>query len=171
MFDENHQPSGSYLAIPAVFSGRREYATCDWYAPDTIAGNKIYTSNDPDGFSFAIIESGMFIAWQKGIGGRLKSDCNFSNTVVWNTLPLPQVDDELRGKIIEAGQHILAVRGSHEGQSLYDPDLMPVDLRKAHEELDKLVDRAFGAPKWLKQDEDARLQLLLRNYLKMTKGR
>lgn len=174
LFDENHQPSGSYLAIPAVFSGRREYATCDWYAPDTIAGNKIYTSNDPDGFSFAIIESGMFIAWQKGIGGRLKSDCNFSNTVVWNTLPLPQVDDELRGKIIEAGQHILAVRGSHEGQSLadlYDPDLMPVDLRKAHEELDKLVDRAFGAPKWLKQDEDARLQLLLRNYLKMTKGR
>ncbi len=77
LFDENHQPSTRYLAIPAVFSGRREYATCDWYTSDIIAGNKIYTCADPDGLAFAVIESCMFMTWQKAIGGRLKSDPNF----------------------------------------------------------------------------------------------
>jgi len=61
-----------------------------------IAGNKIYKCEDPDGYAFAVASSSMFIAWQKGIGGRLKSDPNFSNTLVWNNLPLPPVDDAQR---------------------------------------------------------------------------
>ena len=170
LFGENHQPKDRYLAIPAFFSGRREYATCDWYTPDIIAGNKIYTCDDPDGFNFAIIESAMFMAWQKAIGGRLKSDPGFSNTVVWNTLPLPQLDDTTRTKVIDAGQRVLEARGDHPGQSLadlYDPDYMPVDLRKAHRELDKVVDVAFGAAKPC-ADDDERLQVLFDSYARMT---
>lgn len=171
LFRDNHQPSVNYLAIPRVFSSRREYATCEFYTPDIIAGDKIYVSVDPDGFAFAIIESRMFMAWQKGIGGRLKSDCNFSNTVVWNNLPLPEITDDMRAQIIAAGQRILDVRRHHSGQSLadlYDPYVMPTDLRKAHEALDKLVDRAFGAPRWLGSDDDARLQLLFADYVRLT---
>lgn len=171
LFDENHQPSTRYLAIPAVFSGRREYATCDWYTSDIIAGNKIYTCADPDGLAFAVIESCMFMTWQKAIGGRLKSDPNFSNTVVWNNLPLPALDDETRAALIEAGRNVLAARANHPGQSLadlYDPDYMPTDLRAAHRELDKIADVAFGAGKWLKDDDDARLQVLFKSYTRMT---
>lgn len=171
LFDENHQPSTRYLAIPAVFSGRREYATCDWYTSDIIAGNKIYTCADPDGLAFAVIESCMFMTWQKAIGGRLKSDPNFSNTVVWNNLPLPALDDETRTALIEAGRNVLVARANHPGQSLadlYDPDYMPTDLRAAHRELDKVADVAFGARKWLKDDDDARLQVLFKSYTHMT---
>lgn len=148
------------------------WATCDWYSPDIIAGNQVYTCDDPTGFNFSIIESRMFMAWQKGIGGRLKSDYRFSNTVVWNNLPLPHVDDDLKDKIIEAGKNILAVRKSHKGQSLaalYDPLAMPSDLRKAHEDLDKLVDVAFGAPHWLKDNDDARLVVLFNDYEQLGK--
>ena len=171
LFDENHQPTTRYLAIPAVFSGRREYATCDWYMSDIIAGNKIYTCADPDGLAFAVIESRMFMTWQKAIGGRLKSDPNFSNTVVWNNLPLPALDDETRTALIEAGRNVLVARANHPGQSLadlYDPDYMPTDLRAAHRELDKVADVAFGARKWLKDDDDARLQVLFKSYTHMT---
>ena len=171
LFRDNHQPAHNYLAIPAFFSGRREYATCDWYGPEIIAGNKIYTCDDPDGFNFAVMESAMFMTWQKAIGGRLKSDPGFSNTVVWNNLPLPQLSDELRQEIIEAGRGIIDVRTGHEGQSLadlYDPDYMPTDLRAAHRELDKIADVAFGARKWLKDDDDARLQVLFKSYTHMT---
>jgi len=171
LFDENHQPTTRYLAIPAVFSGRREYATCDWYTSDIIAGNKIYTCADPDGLAFAVIESRMFMAWQKAIGGRLKSDPNFSNTVVWNNLPLPALDDETRTALIEAGRNVLVARANHPGQSLadlYDPDYMPTDLRAAHRELDKIADVAFGARKWLKDDDDTRLQVLFKSYTRMT---
>lgn len=99
LFRDNHQPDVDYLAIPKVFSGRSEYATCD------VCRDKVYTCVDPDGFNFAIIESTMFMAWQKGIGGRLKSDCNFSNTLVWNTLPLPPVDTAMHAAIVAAGKN------------------------------------------------------------------
>lgn len=170
LFGQRAQPKRNYLAIPAFFSGRREYATCDWYRPEIIAGNKIYTCDDPDGFNFAVMESTMFMTWQKAIGGRLKSDPGFSNTVVWNNLPLPQLSDELRQKVIDAGRGVIDARAGHEGQSLadlYDPDFMPADLRKAHQRLDKVVDVAFGARKPCANNEE-RLQVLFDRYVEMT---
>lgn len=165
------QPKTNYLAIPRVFSNRREYTTCDLYEPNIIAGDKVYTCIDPDGFNFAIIESSMFMAWQKAIGGRLKSDPSFSNTVVWNNLPLPELTSDMRAKVIEAGKAVLQARANHPGQSLadlYDPTCMPTDLRKAHEELDKIVDVAFGATKPC-SNNDERLEILFKSYIRMTK--
>lgn len=49
-------------------------------------------------------------------------------------------------------------------KTLYDPKYMPVDLRQAHEHLDKIVDVAFGAGKWLKDDDSARLKILFDLY-------
>lgn len=164
-------PKEKYLAIPRVFSESREYATCDWYSPDIIAADSVFTCNDPDGFNFAVIESGMFMTWQKNIGGRLESRCRFSNTLVWNNLPLPVLDDDTRQKVIAAGQQVLAARSNHAGASLadlYDPLVMPADLRKAHRELDKVVDLAFGASKPCESDEE-RLRILFDNYARMTR--
>lgn len=171
LFGWRAQPDVDYLAIPRVFSGRREYATCEYYSPDVISSDANITCADPDGFNFAIIESAMFMAWQKGIGGRLKSDCRFSNTLVWNTLPLPPVDDATRSAITAAGKAVLAARANHSGSSLadlYDPTFMPADLLHAHQDLDKTVDTAFGARAWLRNDNDARLQILFDDYVKLT---
>ena len=170
LFGENHQPAGKFLAIPVVFSERREYATCALLPEEVIAGQKLHTCSDPNGINFSIAESSMFITWQKAIGGRLKSDCQFSNTVVWNNLPLPQLSDELRREVIDAGRGIIDVRAKHNGQSLadlYDPDFMPADLRKAHQRLDKIVDIAFGAKKPCASN-DERLQILFDRYVEMT---
>lgn len=171
LFRDNHNPTEPYLAIPRVFSETREYATCAWLAPSVIASDQLYVTLDPEGFAFAIIESAMFMAWQKGIGGRLESRCRFSNTLVWNTLPLPPVDDATRSAITAAGKAVLAARANHPGSSLadlYDPTFMPADLRHAHQDLDKIVDTAFGARAWLRDDNDARLQILFDDYVKLT---
>lgn len=80
-------------------------------------------------------------------------------------------DDPHRAALIEAGRNVLAARANHPGQSLadlYDPDYMPTDLRAAHLELDKIADVAFGAGKWLKDDDDTRLQVLFKSYTRMT---
>lgn len=130
-----------------------------------------YTCIDTDGFNFAIIESSMFITWQKAVGGRLKNDCNFSNTVVWNNLPLPNLTNDMREKVIEAGKAVLQARANHPGQSLadlYNPTYMPTDLRKAHDELDKVVDVAFGTTKPC-SNNDERLEILFKSYIRMTK--
>ena len=69
LFRDDHQPSTNYLAIPKVFSEDREYMTCDWYTPDIIAGDMVYTSPDRDGLAFAVIESRMFMTWQQTMEG------------------------------------------------------------------------------------------------------
>lgn len=170
LFQENHQPSEPYVAIPRVVSETRLFYTAAHLSEDVIAGDKVYTALDPDGFLFAIISSSMFMSWQKLVGGRLKSDLNFSNKIVWNTLPLPEVSDKQRAAIIAAGQGVLDARAEQPGVSLadmYNPLAMSPSLLKAHRALDRVVDRAFGARKALETNEQ-RLAILFKRYQEMT---
>lgn len=112
----------------------------------------------------------MFTVWQETVGGRLQEGCRFSSTVVWNNFPVPAFDDKTCHQLVDAGQLVLAARDAHPTSSLkalYDPKYMPLDLRQAHEELDKIVDVAFGADKWLKDDDNARLKVLFDSYRKL----
>ena len=171
LFTEIRQPDASYLAIPRHFSENREYMTCTRFDKDVILGDSCFLAEDPDGLAFAAIESRMFSVWQDVIGGRLESRRRFSNTVVWNNFPLPVLDDGMRQRIIAAGQAVLDARENHPDASLadlYDPLVMPADLRKAHRELDKVVDLAFGASKPCESDEE-RLRILFDNYARMTR--
>ena len=170
LFQENRQPTAPYVAIPAVVSSSRRFFTAAHLSEDFIAGNKVFTAIDADGFLFAIISSSMFITWQKTVGGRLKSDLNFSNKIVWNTLPLPEVSDKHRAAIIAAGQGVLEARAEQPGVSLadmYNPLAMAPSLLKAHRALDRVVDRAFGARKALETNEQ-RIAVLFKRYQEMT---
>lgn len=170
LFGQRSQPDVPYLALPSVFAARRTWATLDRRSASVITRNKIYRCEDPDGYAFAVASSSMFIAWQKGIGGRLKSDPNFSNTLVWNNLPLPPANDALREQIIEAGRGVLDARALHPERSLddhYNPLAMAPELLKAHAALDRVVDRAFGATSALRGNEEP-LQLLFERYAELT---
>ena len=170
LFQENHQPSEPYVAIPRVVSETRPFYTAAHLSEDVIAGDQLYTALDPDGFLFAIISSSMFITWQRAVGGHMKSDLRFSNKIVWNTLPLPAVSDKQRAEIISAGQGVLDARAEQPGTSLadmYNPLAMSPSLLKAHRALDRAVDRAFGAKKPLETNEE-RLALLFKRYQEMT---
>ena len=170
LFQENHQPSEPYVAIPRVVSETRLFYTAAHLSEDVIAGDQLYTALDPDGFLFGIISSSMFITWQRTVGGRMKSDLRFSNKIVWNTLPLPEVSDKQRAAIIAAGQGVLDARAEQPGVSLanmYNPLAMAPSLLKAHRALDRAVDRAFGARKALETNEE-RLAMLFKRYQEMT---
>ena len=170
LFQENHQPSVPYVGIPCVVSETRLFYTAAHLSPDVIAGNKVYTAADPDGLLFGLISSSMFITWQRAVGGRLKSDLRFANTLTWNTFPVPELDDKPRQRIIDAGKKVLAARELHPERSLaehYNPLAMDPALVKAHDELDREVDKAFGASRRL-TTERQRQELLFANYSKMT---
>ena len=170
LFKQRAQPETPYLAIPCHFSDNREYMTCARFTEDVIVGNACFSTEDPDGLAFAVIESGMFMTWQDAIGGRLGNGYRFSNTLVWNNLPLPALDTDTCQKIIAAGQSILAARRNHPDASLadlYDPLVMPADLRRAHRELDELVDVAFGAERPCASEAE-RLQVLFDSYMRLS---
>jgi hypothetical protein len=170
LFGERRQPDADYLGIPQTFSENRRWATVARLSSDVIASIKLFTSPDEDGYLFAIISSAMFITWQKTVGGRMKSDPSFTNTIVWNTLPLPKVSDQTRNELIPAGAKILQIRQRYPDQSLaqlYDPTAMPADLSAAHEALDELADKAFGAPHACHSERE-RQQILFTRYQELT---
>lgn len=176
LFDENHQPTDAYVGIPRVVSELRPYYTVARLSPEVISGDKVYTAIDPDSFLFAVISSSMFITWQKAIGGRLESRLSFSNTVVWNNLPLPEVSEEQRRKVIAAGRKVLAAREAIEeraGEPVSLADMyaslatMDPALRAAHDELDSAVDVAFGATRRC-SSEAKRLEILFERYQELT---
>lgn len=111
------------------------------------------------------------MTWQRTVGGRLKSDLNFAATLTWNTFPVPDIDNTSKERIIAAGKKVLEARELHPGRSLadhYNPLAMDPALLKAHDALDKEVDKAFGAPRKL-STERQRQELLFENYARLSK--
>ena len=166
---EHHKP---YLCIPRHVSESRRYFTAARFEPSVISGDANFTAEDPDGFLFAIISSSMFMAWQRAVGGRIKSDLRFSNTIVWNNLPLPHVESKTRSKVIAAGEGVLAARALHGDRSLaehYHPLAMDAGLIAAHNKLDALVDRAFGSTRTCANERE-RQSILFARYQELTEG-
>lgn len=169
LFTEDRQPETDYVAIPRHVSENRRYWTVDHYPKEVICGDANFLVSDPDGFLFSLISSSMFITWQRMIGGKLESRLRFANTLTWNTFPVPPIDDVLKQRIIKAGQKVLAARELHPERSLvdhYNPLAMSPELIRAHNALDKEVDKAFGAPRKLTTDRQ-RQELLFLNYSKL----
>lgn len=82
----------------------------------------------------------------------MKSDLNFANTLTSNTFPVPKLNGQTLQRIIDAGKKVLAARALHQERSLadhYNPLAMDPALVKAHNVLDRVVDKAFGAPRKL----------------------
>jgi hypothetical protein len=169
-FNRIQQPKLPYLCIPRHVSEGRRYFPAARFNVDVIAGDANFVVDDPDGFFFALISSSMFITWQRTVGGRLESRLRFASTFTWNTLPLPYTEAGLRSEIIEAGRGVLAVRQLHPEKSLaqlYQHDAMDDELIAAHDHLDKLVDRAFGAGKKCETERE-RQQILFNSYQELT---
>lgn len=157
---------GRFIGIPEVSSSRREFLPVAYFDENVIISNKVYGAPDDGGLLFALASSSMFMLWMKTVGGRLKSDVSFSSTLTWNNFPVPNISPENRQKIISAGEKIINVREQFPELSLaklYDPDIMRPELRKAHDALDRIVDKVFGAPRKL-TTETQRLELLFKNY-------
>lgn len=169
LFAERRRFTQPYLCIPSVVSETRKFFTAARLDAETISSNLVFNAEDPDGYLFGIVSSSMFITWQKTIGGRLESRLRFSNTVVWNNFPLPEVSEKLRAEIIAGGQAVLDARNLHPERCLadhYNPLAMSPQLLAAHRQLDKAVDRAFRQKPFNSNEE--RLETLLKSYLKLT---
>ncbi|MGP5641648.1 DNA methyltransferase [Brachybacterium tyrofermentans] len=166
------RPLVPYICIPAHFSETRHYATVAHFGPEVIAGNANFTAEDATGYLFALISSSMFLAWQRVVGGRIKSDLRFSATIVWNTFPVPELSDVAHDAIIVAGQSVLDARALRPERSLaqhYNKLAMDPRLIKAHDALDRVVDKAFG-PRQTPRTEEERQEVLFKRYAELTEA-
>ena len=136
-----------YLVIPNTSSERREYVPIGWLGSDVIANQKLRILPDATLQNFALLTSTMHMAWMRTVTGRMKNDYMYSVGVVYNTFPAPPAGANL-SKLEPLAQAVLDARAAHPGATLsdlYDPDLMPPNLRRVHLALDRAVDRLYRA--------------------------
>ena len=145
LYHVNVIPDAPFLVIPEVSSERREYAPIGWLEPPVIPSNLVRVLENATLSDFALLTSAMHMAWLRYIGGRLESRYRYSIGLVYNTFPMPGKGADL-SKLEPLAQAVLDARTAHpnaELADLYDPDLMPPNLRKAHHALDRAVDRLY----------------------------
>lgn len=189
LFDEIRLPNTSrFLACPTVTSGKRKYIPLGLVDNELIPGNKLYFISDDSLYTFGVLSSLFHNAWTRVVAGRLKSDYNYSNTVVYNNFVWPQPTMEQRTKIEQCAQAVLDARAAHESRSLaqmYD-GISPLpegvsqseakkfdqrefdDLRTAHDALDSAVEAAYGVD--FHSDEEKIVAHLFKLYAKKTGG-
>ena len=149
LFDEIREPQSNYVGFPTVSSEQRKYVPIDYLDKSVIPGNKIYFMENATLFHFGVITSNVHMAWMRTVCGRLKSDYNYSNTIVYNNFPWPTPTDEQKARIEQTAQAILDARALYPDASLadlYDELTMPPELRKAHQANDRAVMAAYGFP-------------------------
>ena len=145
----NVLPTAPFLVVPKVSSERREYVPVGWLEPPVIPSDLVFVLEGANRPVFALLTSAMHMAWMRYVGGRLESRYRYSIGLVYNTFPTPSgfVDGDMdKSKLGPLAQAVIDARENHPGATLadlYDPDLMPPDLRKAHQALDRAVDRLY----------------------------
>ena len=160
-------PEAPFLIIPQVSSERREYVPIGWLEPPVIPSEKLRLLPNATLSEFAILTSAMHMAWMRTVTGRLESRYMYSVGVVYNTFPTPPADANL-SKLTPLAQAILDARATYPEATLadlYDPDLMPPSLLRAHKNLDRAVDRLYSRRGF--RSESERVKHLFMRYERM----
>ena len=164
LYHVNVFPTVPFLVVPEVSSERREYVPIGWLAPPVIPSNLVRVLENATLTDFALLTSAMHMAWLRHVGGRLESRYRYSIGLVYNTFPTPPESSD-RSKLEPLAQAVLDARGVHPDATLadlYDPDLMPPNLRKAHQVLDRAVDRLYRPRRFASERE--RVEHLFMRY-------
>lgn len=168
-FEVDNQPGQDYLALPQTSSERRRFLPAKLCTSDVVANNGVVIVPGADLWLFGVYSSSMFNAWVRAVSGRLKSDLQISPRMVCNTFPFPEPGSSQRPRVEAAAQAVLTARGAQSDASLavlYDPLAMPPDLVRAHQEVDRAVDAAYGRARY--PTDAARLHTLFDRYTFLT---
>ena len=147
LFATNRTTKSKFLFIPQVSSENRLYIPVAYFCPEVICAGPHFQISNATLYEFGVFTSLMHNAWMRVVCGRLESRYRYSNTIVYNNFPWPKTPTEKQTADIETkAQAILDARAQFPDSTLadlYDPLTMPPTLLKAHNALDKAVDRAY----------------------------
>lgn len=172
LFGEIRQPNTSYIIIPKVSSETRKYIPIGILKPKTIASGSCLIIPNANLYTFGVLTSIMHMSWMKKVCGRMKSDYQYSNSIVYNNFPWPEDPSDKQKEAVEkAAQAVLDWRAQFPNASLadlYDPLTMPRVLVTAHLALDKAVDLCYRPQPFI--NETKRIEYLFELYDKYTAG-
>ncbi|WP_376711141.1 class I SAM-dependent DNA methyltransferase [Pseudochrobactrum lubricantis] len=157
------------IAVAAISSENREYLPCGLLAPGTVISNKCYALYDAPLWNMALIASRLHWVWIGTVCVRLEMRFSYSNTLGWNTFPVPKLTEKNREDLTRCAEDILLAREAHFPATiadLYDPKSMPANLRAAHDRNDETLERIYIGRRF--KNDTERLEKLFDMYIKMT---
>ncbi|MCX9145915.1 class I SAM-dependent DNA methyltransferase [Erythrobacter sp. WG] len=168
-FRDQYEAKQSLLVVPIVSSENRPYLPVDYVTRRAVVHNKAFAIYDAPLWNMALIASRLHWVWIGTVCVRMRTDFSYSNTLGWNTFPLPKLTERNKADLTRCAENILLAREAHFPATiadLYDPEAMPEDLRRAHEENDETLERIYIGRRF--RNDTERLEKLFELYTKMT---
>jgi len=167
-FREMYHGEKHTLILPGVSSEGREYLPVGLIDNHSVVSNLAFALYDAPLWNLALIASRLHLVWIATVCGKLKTDFRYSNTLGWNTFPVPTITEKNKADLTRCAEDILLVREHHFPATiadLYDPDNMPADLRAAHERNDEVLERIYIGRRF--KNDTERLEKLFDLYTRM----
>jgi hypothetical protein len=155
----------SALIVPRHSSERRPYLPVGLLEATTIVADSAFALYDAPLWSLALIASRLHLVWIAAVCGKLKTDYRYSNTLGWNTFPIPMLTDKNKADLTRCAEDILLAREAHfpaTTADLYDSESMPPNLRQAHERNDEVLERIYIGRRF--RNDTERLEKLFTLY-------
>ncbi len=168
-FRETNRGSVWTIAMPAVSSENREYLPAALLDPKHTISNRAYGLYDAELFNFALLVSTLHIVWVGTVCGKLEMRYSYTNTLGWNTFPVPLLTEKNKADLTRCAENILLAREAHFPATiadLYNPKKMPKNLRVAHEQNDEVLERIYIGRRF--KNDTERLEKLFELYTQMT---
>ncbi len=159
----------STIVVPSVSSESREYLPCGFEPAGTVVSNAAFAIYDAPLWNLAVIASRLHLVWIATVCGKLETRYRYSNTLGWNTFPVPTLTEKMKTDLTRCAEDILLAREHHFPATiadLYDPENMPADLRAAHDRNDEVLERIYIGRRF--KNDTERLEKLFALYTKMT---
>ena len=157
--------------VPRHSSEVRPYLPVGLFDNATIVADSAFAVYDAPLWNFAILVSKLHLTWIAAVCGKLETRYRYSNTIGWNTFPVPALTEKNKADLARCAEDILLAREAHYPATiaeLYDPDDMPANLRAAHERNDEVLERIYIGRRF--KNDTERLEKLFELYTKMMKA-
>ncbi len=157
------------IVVPSVSSERRQFLPSGLVDNQTTLTNLAFGLYDAPLWNMALIVSRLHLVWVATVCGKLETRYRYSNTLGWNTFPVPLLTEQSKADLTACAENILLAREAHFPATiadLYDPETMPDNLRHAHERNDEVLERIYIGRRF--KNDTERLEKLFELYTKMT---
>ena len=156
------------LVVPRVSSEDRSYLPVGLLSAECIVQDRAFALYDAPLWNMALIASRLHWVWIGTVCVRLEMRFSYSNTLGWNTFPVPSLTAKNKADLTACAENILLAREIHFPATiaeLYDPDKMPDNLRAAHDRNDEVLERIYIGRRF--KNDTERLEKLFELYVEM----
>ncbi|KRW58567.1 class I SAM-dependent DNA methyltransferase [Pseudomonas sp. TTU2014-080ASC] len=157
------------IAMPRTSSEARPFLPAGILDGNERVTSEAFALYDAPLWNLALVMSRSHLVWIATICGKMKTDFRYSNTLGWNTFPVPTLTEKNKADLTRCAEDILLAREAHFPATiaeLYDPEKMPANLRAAHERNDEVLERIYIGRRF--KNDTERLEKLFELYTEMT---